>query len=502
MKALFKKVLIANRGEIAVRVIKTLREMGIGSLALYSDADEISLHRLLADESMPLGDSTPTESYLNIEKIIDIAKKSGADAIHPGYGFLAENADFQERCEAAGIVFIGPPAAAIRDLGDKTVARKMMIKNGVPVIPGMAEPVSDPKEIAVEADKLGYPVMIKAAKGGGGKGMRIVTSKDEIEVATREATSEALAAFGNGDIFLEKYIERPRHIEFQILVDKDGNAVHLFERECSIQRRHQKIIEETPSVFMTPQLRDEMGNAAVTAVKAAGYVNAGTVEFVVDGDGNFYFLEVNTRLQVEHPITEMITRIDLVKKQVEIAAGLPLNLKQEKIYTSGHAIEARVYAEDPENNFFPSAGNILYTKEPTGPGVRVDSGIYTRFTVPMEYDPILSKLIVHAETRDDAIERMVGALREYPVLGIKTLIPILIDIVSSKPFHKGETYTDFIETHFGDWAPKADGEDAAIAVYLVDEILNKGANKRKSGGKDLGSNILSPWETLGNWRML
>ncbi|MBN1573904.1 MAG: ATP-grasp domain-containing protein, partial [Deltaproteobacteria bacterium] len=416
------------------------------------------------------------------------------------YGFLAENADFAKRCEEAKIVFIGPPAGAIRDLGDKTVARRMMIEGGVPVIPGMTEPEADPKEIAKEAEKIGYPVIIKAAAGGGGKGMRIVNSKGEIEEAANQATSEAKTAFGNGAIYLEKYIERPRHIEFQVLADKEGNTVHIFERECSIQRRHQKIIEETPSTFLTPELRDEMGRAAVSAAKAAGYVNAGTVEFIVDANGNFYFLEVNTRLQVEHPVTEMVTGLDLVRKQVEIAAGLPLGMKQEEIRASGHAIEARIYAEDPENSFFPSVGNILFMKEPTGPGVRVDSGIYSGFTVPMEYDPILAKLVVFAGTRGDAIRRMVRALKNYPILGIKTPVPMIIDIISSKQFQDGETYTDFIEANFKDWRPLRSDADAAVAAYIIDEML-----KPKRGAVRIGdaseASIPTPWETLGGWRM-
>jgi len=504
VEKLFKKVLVANRGEIAVRIMRTLREMGIGTVAVYSDADGMSLHRLTADEAVNLGDPAPSESYLNIDKIIDAVKKTGAEAIHPGYGFLAENADFAKRCGDEKITFIGPPAVAIRDLGDKTVARKMMIKGGVPVIPGMTEPEANPKEIAKEAEKIGYPVMIKAAAGGGGKGMRIVTSKGDIEEAANQAASEATTAFGNGAIYLEKYIEKPRHIEFQVLADVKGNTVHLFERECSIQRRHQKIIEETPSTFLTPELRDEMGRAAVSAAKAAGYVNAGTVEFIVDGKGSFYFLEVNTRLQVEHPVTEMVTGLDLVRKQVEIAAGLPLNLKQEEIGASGHAIEARIYAEDPENSFFPSVGNISFMKEPTGPGVRVDSGIYSGFTVPMEYDPILAKLVVFAGTRGDAIRRMVRALRDYPILGIKTPIPMMIDIISSRPFSDGETYTDFIETNFKDWRPSRTDEDAAVAAYIVDEMLRSKRAKRGAVkvGDASGASIPTPWETLGGWRMV
>jgi acetyl-CoA carboxylase biotin carboxylase subunit len=494
---MFEKILVANRGEIARRIMNTCREMGITTVALYSDADRNAVHVLEADQALGLGDAEPAASYLNIDKIIAAARETGAEAIHPGYGFLAENPDFAERCEKEGLVFIGPPSRVIRELGDKTIARQTMTKSGVPVIPGMSRPESDPEILAREADDIGYPVLIKAAAGGGGKGMRIVATTDELHDACISASSEAAGAFGNGSIYLEKYLTRPRHIEFQILADSHGNIVHLLERECSIQRRHQKIIEETPSPVMTPELREKMGHAAIAAARASGYVNAGTVEFLLDEDGSFYFLEVNTRLQVEHPVTEMTAGIDIVRYQLEIAAGHPLPIAQENIKGRGHTIECRIYAEDPENDFFPSPGKIVFMKEPSGPGVRNDCGIYSGFQVPVEYDPILSKLIVAAENRDEAIHRMVEALREYVILGVRTPIPFLIDVLRSEAFLKGETFTDFIGCHFPDWKPeRADAETAAIA-YIIDEIAGK---KERPVAADREGDYASPWQTLGNWR--
>src|SRR3989339_827379 len=374
--SMFEKILIANRGEIAVRIIKSCREMGIKTVAIYSEADISSLHVQNADEALLIGNSAPGESYLNFDKIIAAARQSGAEAIHPGYGFLSENDKFAERCRQEGIVFIGPPPAVIKSLGDKTAARTLMLAGDVPVIPGMNAPSDNLEEMSQYAIEIGYPVLLKAVAGGGGKGMRVVSGPDELQNAFEQAKSEAAAAFGNGAVYLEKYLEKSRHIEIQILADNFGNTIHLCERECSIQRRHQKIIEETPSAAVTPELRQKMGQAAINAARAARYVNAGTVEFLLDGEGNFYFMEVNPRLQVEHPITEMITGIDLVREQIKIAAGLPLSYRQEDIEPRGHAIECRIYAEDPGNSFMPSPGEILYLKEPSGPGIRVDSGIY------------------------------------------------------------------------------------------------------------------------------
>jgi acetyl-CoA carboxylase, biotin carboxylase subunit len=493
---MFKKILIANRGEIAVRIMACAREMGIGTVAVYSDADEKALHVLEADQAVHIGPSEPIESYLSMDRVIEAAKATGAEAIHPGYGFLAENAVFAERCAAEGIVFIGPPASAIRDLGDKTVARRTMQKSGVPVIPGMMEPSGDPAVLSKEADAIGYPVLIKAAAGGGGKGMRVVKIPAELEEACSSASREAKNAFGNGDIYLEKYIAKPRHVEFQILADSHGNAIHLLERECSIQRRHQKIIEETPSIALTPEIREAMGKAAVAAAKASGYVNAGTVEFLLDEDGCFYFLEVNTRLQVEHPITEMVTGVDLVRHQIEIAAGATLTLTQEDVKARGHAIECRIYAEDPLSGFLPSPGKISFLREPRGPGIRNDCGVYAGFTVPMEYDPILSKLVTHAATREECIARMLRALGDYVILGVLTPIPFLADILASDPFRRGETYTDFIEAHFTPWNPVLANIDTAALAYVIHDALGK----RGSGKAAAEAEEYSPWQALGNFR--
>jgi acetyl-CoA carboxylase, biotin carboxylase subunit len=493
---MFNKILIANRGEIALRIMNTCHEMGIETVAVYSDADRKAMHVLKACQSVYLGGSEPSESYLNIDKIIAAAKESEAEAVHPGYGFLAENPEFAERCEAEGIIFIGPPSSAIRNLGNKTIARKIMIKNDVPVIPGMTYPETDSELMAGEADKLGYPVLIKAAAGGGGKGMRLVQAPAELSEASISAANEAGRAFGNPSIYLEKYIARPRHIEFQILADKFGNTVHLLERECSIQRRHQKIIEETPSPVMTPGLRERMGNAAVIAARASGYINAGTVEFLLDENENFYFLEVNTRLQVEHPITEMITGLDLVRLQINIAAGDPLPFTQKDIAGRGHAIECRIYAEDPEQGFFPSPGKIEFMKEPSGPGIRNDCGIYSGFHVPVEYDPILSKLIVYAVSREDAVERMLRALKEYVILGVKTPISFLIDILRSDAFRQGQTRTDFIDTHFPSWKSERPDIDIARIAYIIDEIAGKKKVQRTGPAAD---DYPTPWESLGQW---
>jgi acetyl-CoA carboxylase biotin carboxylase subunit len=494
---MFKKILIANRGEIAVRIMRTCREMGIETVAVYSKADEVAAHVLEADEAVFLGESEPLKSYLNIDRIIDAARKTNAEAIHPGYGFLAENPDFAARCETSGIIFIGPPSRVIRDLGNKTVARTMMEKAGLPVIPGMLKATKNASSLCEEAGRMGYPVLVKAASGGGGKGMRVVSGREEMEEACLSAMSEAEKAFGDGSLYLEKCLESPRHIEFQILADQQGNAVHLFERECSIQRRHQKIIEETPSPVMTPSLRNAMGKAAVSAVLASGYTNAGTVEFLLDLSGRFYFLEVNARLQVEHPVTEMTTGIDIVRKQLEIAAGNPLTLKQEDIIQRGHAIECRIYAEDPEANFFPSPGTILVHREPSGPGVRNDCGVYEGFEVPMEYDPILSKLIVTAGTREAARMRMIRALENYVILGIRTTIPFLIDVIKSQEFAKGDTYTDFIARHFENWSQDMVGADLARIAYVVDELTS--VKRPATAAKEKG--WPTPWETLGAWRI-
>jgi len=495
---MFRRILVANRGEIAVRIMNTCRDMDIESVAVYSDADEKSLHVIRADRSVCIGDPRPSESYLNIDKIIKAALETGAEAIHPGYGFLAENPGLAEACEQNGITFIGPPPSVIRDLGDKTVARRIMIGNGVPVIPGMTGPAKDPGLLEKEAEKIGYPVMIKAAAGGGGRGMRIVRDPAELGEAAISASSEAEKAFSSGEIYLEKYIEEPRHVEFQVLGDSHGAVIHLFERECSVQRRHQKIIEESPSPALDPDLRERMGRAALNAASAAGYVNAGTVEFLLDAKGNFYFLEVNTRLQVEHPVTEMITGLDLVRHQVMIAAGEPLMLKQADVVPRGHALECRIYAEDPEKGFMPCPGRIDFMKDPSGPGVRVDSGIYSGCTVPVDYDPILSKVIVHSESRECSINRMINALSDYPVIGVETPISFLIDILDSEPFRQGDTCTDFIERVFPDWSPCNGHDIEACAAYIIRELAG---GVKNDTGHEQARGIPTPWQTLGNWRM-
>jgi len=495
---MFKKILVANRGEIALRVIRTCQEMGIACVAVYSDADKKALHVLRADQAIYLGASEPAVSYLDIEKIIAAAKNAGAQAIHPGYGFLSENAGLARRCEQEGLVFIGPPSWVIQDLGDKTIARKIMREGGVPIIPGMVCAGSGIQILTDEAGRIGYPVLIKAAAGGGGKGMRVVHAENELADASRQAASEAAAAFGNGAIYLEKYLKSPRHIEFQILADTRGNIVHLLERECSIQRRYQKLIEETPSPVMTPDLRAAMGQSAVDAARASGYVNAGTVEFLLDEDGKYYFLEVNTRLQVEHPITEMITGIDIVQQQIRIAAGEPLGFAQADVKGRGHAIECRIYAEDPGNGFMPSPGKITCLQEPSGPGIRNDCGVYAGFDVPVEYDPILSKLIVWAADRNQAIARMKNALSQYVILGIKTPIAFLMDVLTSEPFHDGKTCTDFIATYFEGWQQRTDEADLAVLAYIIDEI----AGPRKRQVCTTGTiELATPWQTIGNWRL-
>jgi len=494
----FNKVLIANRGEIAVRIIRTCREMGIQTVVVYSEVDQTAPHVLEADEAVGVGSAEPKQSYLNIDRLLEAARQTGAEAIHPGYGFLAENSEFADRCQQANIVFIGPPAQAIRDLGNKTVARMIMSRAGVPIIPGLDQTSEDLQLFSREAERLGYPVIIKAAAGGGGKGMRTVSDPGDLSETFQSCKSEAEKAFGDASLYLEKHLEGPRHVEFQILADSFGNVVHLYERECSIQRRHQKVIEETPSPALTPDLRHQMGQAAVAAARASGYVNAGTVEFLLDREGNFYFLEVNTRLQVEHPITEVTTGLDLVRCQLEIAAGQALTFRQEEIQPRGWAIECRIYAEDPEAQFLPSPGKILTLREPSGPGIRLDSGIRAGFEVPMEYDPILSKLIVYAENREAARQRMIRALENYVILGINTTIPFLLEVFKSAEFREGRTRTDFIDRHFEGWKPdrgKADLARIALAAH------DRCRSRTPAGEKASVPDRLSPWQTLGEWRV-
>ncbi len=495
---MFKRILIANRGEIACRIMATCKEMGIDTVAVYSEADATAAHVLAADRAVNLGAADPAASYLNQTRILDAARATGAEAIHPGYGFLAENAVFAARCADEGVTFIGPLPAAIRDLGDKTVARRLMAASDVPVIPGLQRAETDPRKLADEAQRIGYPVLIKAAAGGGGKGMRVVDAPDELAEAAVGAGREAAAAFGDGSIYIEKYLPRARHVEFQIMADTHGHCIHLLERECSIQRRHQKIIEETPSPALTPDLREAMGRAAVRAARAAGYVNAGTVEFLLDPDGRFYFLEVNTRLQVEHPITEMITGIDMVREQIRVAAGRPLAFQQTDIAARGHAIECRIYAEDPDNGFLPAPGPIDYLRTPRGPGIRVDAGIYAGGQVPVEYDPILAKLIVQAEGREAAIARMRRALREFVILGVKTPIAYLRDILDHEAFRAGATFTDFIPRHMANWSPTDHAPEMAVLAYIADDLAG-GSNGAVGKAADKAG-VPTPWQTLGAWR--
>jgi len=440
-----KKVLIANRGEIALRVIRACREMGLGTVAVYSDADRAALHVLHADEAYRLGPAPATESYLRGDLILEIARRAGADAVHPGYGFLSENADFAEACAKAGVTFIGPPASAMRELGSKTRARQAADRARMPRVPGSVTGLADVDEALRVAGEIGYPVMLKAAAGGGGKGMRAVTRAEDLPGAFTAASSEAERSFGSGEVYLEKLIERPRHIEIQVMADSHGNCLYLGERECSVQRRHQKVIEEAPSAVVGDDLRRRMGEAAVRLALSAGYVNAGTVEFLVDDARNFYFLEMNTRLQVEHPVTEMVTGLDLVEMQLRVAMGEPLGVRQDDIRLRGHAIECRIYAEDPENNFFPSPGLITRLVQPGGPGIREDCAVYAGWTVPLDYDPMLSKLVAFAPTREAAVDRMLRALDEYVIGGIKTNISLFRRILTDEDFRLARIDTGYLE---------------------------------------------------------
>ncbi len=502
-KKLFKKLLIANRGEIAVRVIRGCQELGISTVAVYSEVDRLALHVRLADEAYCIGPAPSKESYLVQEKLLDVAKKSGADAIHPGYGFLAENSEFAQRVADADLIFIGPAPAAIKLMGDKTLARQCMRQANVPIVPGTEKPLKDVDSTLEMAKELHYPVLLKAAAGGGGKGMRIVMKDEEMPSAFRAAQSEAESAFGDGRIYIEKYLEAPRHIEFQILADHHGNVVHLCERECSIQRRHQKIIEEAPSCVLDENLRRKMGETAVQVVKACSYQNAGTVEFMVDENLNFYFLEMNTRLQVEHPVTEMITGLDLVKEQIHIASGEKLGYDQETIQFNGHAIECRIYAEDPANNFLPSTGKIEYMSPPNGPGVREDSGYYSGSEVTMYYDPLISKLITWGRNRQEAIQRMKRALQEYQIFGVETSIPFCLQVMNHAKFIAGEFDTHFIENEFlnnQDWVKQSEsGKDheqqiAALGAALFDVQYKSSQPKSYDSNS---KNKTSQWKLIG-----
>lgn len=494
---MLRKILIANRGEIAIRIMRAAREMGIPTVSVYSEADRDALHVRLATEAVNIGPAPANESYLVISKLVDAAKKTGCDSVHPGYGFLAENAEFAQAVQDAKLTFIGPMPRAIRALGNKLGARSMMSKANVPTVPGGEVKSGNIEDFKALAQKIGYPIIVKAAAGGGGKGMRIVNSQAQLQEAVEAAQREAKSSFGDATVYLEKYLAQPRHIEVQIIADSFGHTVHLFERECSIQRRHQKIIEETPSVALTPEMRTKMGDAAVAAAKAASYISAGTVEFLFD-QGNFYFLEVNTRIQVEHPITEMVTGIDLVKEQIRIAAGEQLSFSQSDVKVHGHATECRIYAEDPATGFLPSPGKILHLKEPVAANVRVDTGVYSGFEVPIYYDPILSKVIALGRTREESIDRMILALKDYRIVGIKNNVRFLIDCLGHPEYRAGNLFTGFIDKHLPEWSEsQSDKElDAAYAGAVL------AMSERKTAAGDVTSDVeLSPWQALGTWEL-
>lgn len=447
---MFKKILIANRGEIALRIIRACKEMDINTVAVYSEADRDSLHVKFADEAFCIGPAQSARSYLNKANIISAAEVSGADALHPGYGFLAENAEFAEICESCGIKFIGPTPSALERMGNKSVARETMMKAQVPVVPGTEGIISDPDEAVKIAKEIGYPVIIKASAGGGGKGMRVAQSKHDLMKAIQTAQAEAEAAFGNGEVYIEKYVEEPRHIEFQMLADNYGNTVYLGERDCSIQRRNQKLVEESPSSAVTPELRKKMGEVAIRAAKAVDYSNAGTVEFLLDKHNNFYFMEMNTRIQVEHPVTELVTGIDLIKEQIRLAAGEKLGYTQKDIKINGWAMECRINAEDPNRGFMPSPGEVTGYHIPGGMGVRVDSAVFQGYHIPPYYDSMIAKLIVWGKDRNEAIARMRRALEEYVIEGIKTTIPFHLRILDNAFFQRGDFYTNFIQRRMED----------------------------------------------------
>jgi acetyl-CoA carboxylase biotin carboxylase subunit len=494
---MFRKVLIANRGEIAVRVIRACHELGALAVAIYSDVDRDSLHVRFADEAYPVGPPPARDSYLVMERVVEIAKRSGAEAIHPGYGFLAENGAFADRCEQAGLVFIGPSGDVMRSMGDKVTARQTMERAGVPIVPGTTERLSD-DEAESWVHKIGLPVMVKASAGGGGKGMRLVREESEIRQALERARGEAKASFGDDGLYIEKFVEEPRHIEIQILADSHGNVVHLFERECSIQRRHQKVIEEAPANRMTPE-------AAVAAARAVDYRGAGTVEFLVNPQGEFYFLEMNTRVQVEHAITEEITGVDIVKAMIRVAAGEPLGFDQDSLSIHGHAIEARIYAEDPENGFVPSPGEILVYRPPGGVGIRVDTGVYQGARVTVHYDPMVAKLVARGADRAEAIDRMRRALSEFVVKGIKTSIPFHQKVMLHPGFLEGRYDTGFIDAHLGEMSQASGGGEerrvalmlAAVAAFRRDKSRAESASRPSRGGSSE-----SPWKAFGRRRSL
>lgn len=505
---MFTKILIANRGEIAVRIMATCREMDIRTVAVYSDADRNAMHVRKADEAYAIGPAPASQSYLQIPTILEIAQQCGAQAIHPGYGFLAENAAFVEACTAAGVVFIGPSAAAMRLMGSKIAAKRLALAVDAPTIPGYNGDSQEDAVLAEEAERIGFPLLIKASAGGGGKGMREVHSSTDFAAQLAGARREALAAFGDGTVFLERLLQQPRHVEIQILGDTFGNLIHLGERECSIQRRHQKIVEESPSIALTPALRAKMGATAIDIAREAGYVNAGTMEFILDSDGHFYFLEMNTRLQVEHPVTELVTGIDLVRHQLLIAAGESLQLTQEQVDPRGHAIEMRLYAEDPAQNFLPATGTITRFIQPVGPGIRIDSGIESGDEITQFYDPMIAKMIVYAEDRPSAIDRMQDALTQSAVFGVKTNLSLLNSIAAHPAFKAGLTHTSFLQEHnlLGDNLSQENAflpAEVLLAAALYDNTAAAGASSGYNGHTLFAKQrSATPWQTLGPWRMI
>ncbi len=496
---MIRKVLVANRGEIAIRVMRSCYEMGVRSVAVYSTADRTSRHVLYAHEAECIGGAVSSDSYLNMDHILAAAKAHKVDAIHPGYGFLSENAEFARRCKEEGFIFMGPRPETMEVMGDKISARRKMIEAGVPVVPGTEEPLRSVEEALEVAKEIGFPVMLKASQGGGGKGMRLIEREEDVADMYNAAKSEAMAGFGDDTVYIEKFLEEPHHIEFQILGDEHGNVIHLFDRECSVQRRHQKIVEESPSPFVGHNLRLEMGKKAVAAAKAVGYVGAGTIEFLMDKHHNFYFLEMNTRLQVEHPITEEVCGIDLVKEQIRIANGEPLSYTQDQIKQRGHAIECRICAEDPEHNFMPSPGIIQQLQEPHGIGTRIDSYVYEGYEIPMHYDPMIGKLIVWATNREFAIERMRRVLYEYKITGLTTNIRYLRRIIDVPEFKEGNYNTHFIERNQERLRPrpgfKNDSETMAVIAAYIDYLMNVEENQPTTG--EVESSAINRWRSFG-----
>jgi len=489
-----KKILIANRGEIALRVMRTAKEMGIKTVAVYSEADRNALHTQYADEAYCIGPPPSNQSYLLMEKILEVAKISGADAIHPGYGFLSENAVFAQKVQDSGLIFIGPDPISINMMGDKISAKQAAAKFHIPMVPGTDHAIKDLEEAKTVAAKAGYPILIKASAGGGGKGMRVVQNEAELDEQMHRAMSEAKSAFGDDAVFIEKFVSSPRHIEIQVLADRHGNVLYLFERECSIQRRHQKLVEEAPSAVVSPEMRKAMGESAVNAAKACNYVGAGTVEFLVDEDLNFYFLEMNTRLQVEHPVTELITGLDIVRQQILIAEGVELNFKQEDLKIHGHAIELRVTAEDPKNNFLPDIGKLITYRRPQGHGIRVDDGYEEGMDIPIFYDPLLAKLIVHAETRELACKKMIRAINDYKISGVATTLPFGKYVMQHEAFLSAKFDTGFIEKHFTpDQLVSENEEEQGIAAFFASFVYDK---------KTSNSELPGPMtEKRSNWKL-